>query len=435
MTSRRNAVAEYLAATRLFSQPARRFLAATALQWCAYGLNGVVFNLYLVQAGYKESFVGHIVSLSAAGMALCAIPAGMLADRWGRRRCLLLGAVMEGLALAVRALTPWPGVIGAASFVVGAGQSLYAISAAPFISEHSTVRERTHLFSAFFSVELLSSVLGSMVGGWTPTLLHLLPATMRPELLGAYRWTLLEGAGLALAGAIPLSLLQKFREQRLTHPRLTRDPEARKLIPIGANAFMLGAGAGLVIPFMNLYFATRFNCSSAQIGVFFAVTQVTTALAAALGPALARRFGKLKTATASELLSLPFLITLGAEKKLEVAVTAFWLRATLMQSGSPLINTFVMESLPQNLRARSASVNHMVWNTGWAVSATLAGWIIQRFGYATPFYITAVLYATAATSFYLAFRRQPEVRHVDAVAAEAAAAEEPALPVEAALND
>jgi MFS family permease len=77
----------------------------------------------------------------------------------------------------------------------------------------------------------------------------------------------------------------------------------------------------------------------------------------------------------------------------------------------------------------------MVWNTGWAVSATLAGWIIQRFGYATPFYITAVLYATAATSFYLAFRHQPEVRHVDAVTAEAAAAEQPALPVEATLND
>src|SRR5580765_5361504 len=115
MTSR-NAVGEYLAATRLFSKPARRFLAATALQWCAYGLNGVVFNLYLVQAGYKESFVGHVVSLGAAGMALLAIPAGMLADRWGRRRCLLLGAVLEGLALAARALVPSPVVIGTASF-------------------------------------------------------------------------------------------------------------------------------------------------------------------------------------------------------------------------------------------------------------------------------------------------------------------------------
>ena len=51
----------------------------------------------------------------------------------------------------------------------------------------------------------------------------------------------------------------------------------------------------------------------------------------------------------------------------------------------------------------------MVWNAGWAVSATLAGVVIQRFGYAVPFYITATLYAVASITFYLSFRNQPEV--------------------------
>ena len=77
----------------------------------------------------------------------------------------------------------------------------------------------------------------------------------------------------------------------------------------------------------------------------------------------------------------------------------FWLRATLMQAGTPLINAFVMESLPPALRARASSLNNTVWNAGWAASATLSGLIIQRFGYAVPFYITAVLYATAALTF------------------------------------
>ena len=42
-------------------------------------------------------------------------------------------------------------------------------------------------------------------------------------------------------------------------------------------------------------------------------------------------------------------------------------------------------------------------------SATLAGLIIQHFGYAVPFYFTALLYATAATTFYLAFRGTAEM--------------------------
>src|SRR5439155_24668226 len=105
----------------------------------------------------------------------------------------------------------------------------------------------------------------------------------------------------------------------------------RRLRPIAVNGLLIGAGAGLVIPFMNLYFAERFHCSSAQIGTFFSVAQVCTAAAALLGPALARRFGKLRTAVIAQLLSLPFLLTLGIERRLPMAVGAFWARATLMQ--------------------------------------------------------------------------------------------------------
>jgi predicted MFS family arabinose efflux permease len=79
-----------------------------------------------------------------------------------------------------------------------------------------------------------------------------------------------------------------------------------------------------------------------------------------------------------------------------------------MQASTPLLQTFIMEALPSGLRARATSIINLVWNVGWAVSATLAGLIIQRFGYAVPFYFTAMLYATAATTFYLAFRRTAE---------------------------
>ena len=184
---------------------------------------------------------------------------------------------------------------------------------------------------------------------------------------------------------------------------------ARRLFPIALNAALIGAGAGLVIPFMNLYFKTRFHCSSGQIGLFFSLAQVFTAIASLLGPAVARRYGKMRTAVVSELLSLPFLVTLGFESRLGIAVGAFWLRATLMQASTPLLQTFIMEALPPGLRARATSIMNLVWNVGWAVSATLAGLIIQRFGYAVPFYLTALLYAVAASTFYLAFRRTPEL--------------------------
>src|SRR5262245_32228096 len=400
---------DYRDAVARFSRPARLYLLTELLAWSCHGVFAVVFNLYLLEGGYRESFIGRAVSLNGLGMALAALPAGLLADRWGRRRCLLFGAVLDAVSQMTRAvwLAPTAGLAG--SFFAGAGQSMLATAGAPFLTDHSTPRERTHLFSTFFATALVAGVIGSVLGGEIPVLLGALPGALHFDRLHAYRGALVIGGLLNASAILPLLRLRGLVEPVLAHTGAATDPEERRrLIPIGLNAFLIGAGAGLVIPFMNLYFARRFDCSSSQIGAFFSIAAVCTAAASLLGPALARRFGKLRTAVASQVLSLPFLVTLGFEHRLEVAVVAFWIRATLMQASTPLVQAFVMEALPVSLRARASSLNNMVWNTGWAVSATLSGLVIQRFGYDVPFYFTAALYATAAFTFYRAFRGVPE---------------------------
>jgi MFS family permease len=407
MTALRSTIADFAEAARAFSRPARVYLFAEFLIWTAHGIFSVLFNLYLVEAGHAESFVGRAISMNALGLAIAALPAGMLAERWGRTRCLLLGAVLEGIGHVVRASVLAEPSILASGFVIGTGQALFQIAAAPFLTEHSTPRERTHLFSTFFASALLAGVLGSALGGALPRLVQALaPAT---SLFSAYRVGLFAGAAIALSAVLPIAGLRNVVERPLNHGAVpvTREQWGR-LFPIGLNAALIGIGAGLVIPFMNLYFKDRFNCSSAQIGAFFSIAAIFTAAAALLGPALARRFGKLRTAIASELLSLPFLVTLGAERHLPGAVGSFWMRATLMQAATPLLQAFVMEALPPALRAKASSTINLVWNLGWAASAVAAGTVIERYGYAMPFYITAVLYFVAATTFWLAFRRVPE---------------------------
>lgn len=394
-------------AVRAFSRPARLYLVSEFLLWTGHGVFAVVFNLYLVEGGYSEGFVGRAVALNGLGLAMAALPAGLLAERWGRRRTLMLGLVLEAAGHALRASMVDPGLVLGTSFAVGAGQALFQIAAAPFLTEHSTPRERTHLFSMFFAAALLAGVVGSGLGGVVPDLIHAWAPAL--SLFVAYRIALVVGALFALLALLPLLRLRGLSEHITLVPAVRLPPEAvRSLAPVALNALLVGMGAGLVIPFMNLYFKDRFQCSASTIGVIFAVAQIVTAIASLAGPALARRFGKLRTAVASQLLSLPFLVTLGAEQHLGIAVVAFWMRATLMQASTPLVQAFVMEALPAELRARSTSLNNLVWNLGWAMSATLAGAIIERFGYAVPFYFTAALYLTAALTFYRAFRGRPE---------------------------
>jgi predicted MFS family arabinose efflux permease len=295
----------------------------------------------------------------------------------------------------------------AACLVTGMGQSFFQIAAAPFLTDHSTPRERTHLFSTFFACALIAGVFGNALGGAMPTFLRWIAPGL--SWFQAYRGGLLVGGLFAAASLLPLVALRGTAEPlREQAPAPPSSQEKRLLVPIALNALLIGAGAGLVIPFMNLYFKDRFDCSSVQIGTYFSIAQVLTAAAALAAPAVARRYGKLRTAVAAELLSLPFLVTLGRETHLPVAVVAFWLRATFMQASTPLLQAFVMEVLPPTLRARSTSLNNMVWNVGWAASASLAGLVIERFGYDVPFYLTATLYLIAALTFYRAFRGRRE---------------------------
>jgi len=408
MTALRRATREFLEAARMFSRPARLYLGAEFLIWTAHGIFSVLFNLYLVEAGGSERFVGRAVASSAFGLVVAALPAGWLAERWGRRNTLMLGVLLEAAGHAVRALSVSEPTVLGAGFVAGLGQAFFQIAAAPFLTEHSTPRERTHLFSTFFASALIAGVIGNALGGALPPAVRSLVPGL--NLFESYRVALLIGAVLAAAGSLPLLALRGLVEPRLSHEEAPPPPhEARRLWPIALNSLLLGTGAGLVIPFMNLYFHNRFASTSAQIGLFFSVAQVFTAIASLAAPAIGARFGRLRTAIASELLSLPFLLTLGTEGHLPVAVGAFWIRATLMQAATPLLQSYVMEVLPPSLRARSSSLNNMVWNVGWAVSSSVAGLIIERFGFSMPFYITATLYATAAITFYRAFRgtREP----------------------------
>lgn len=394
--------------TREFTKNARLFLVSTFLTWTGFWVNQVLFNLYLTEGGYNEEFAGRCASLTALGMALAAFPAGFLADRLGRRLSLLLGAAGLGLSLLVRALTLDPTTLVVSSFFAGACHSVIAITGSPFMTENSASHVRTHLFSAHFISTLAAGFVGNLGGGQLPGVLQHLAPALSDSLMLAYRWSL----GIAaISTGLAMWPLFFVRE---TPPVESQDStgaewksSAGSITKLAFNYILIGLGAGLIMPFFNLYFANRFECSSAQIGLFFAGSQIITAVAVIAGPRLARRFGLLRTVAGLQLASLPFLVTLGFENTLWIAVLAFWARASLMQTSSPLENAFAMEVVSPKLRARTAGINNTFWFLGWAISANASGWIMANVGYEYPYYMTAVFYGLASIVFYWSFRKDP----------------------------
>ena len=398
-------IKNYIKTIRDFSPNARLYLQANFLIGLSYAVAGVIFNLYLKEAGFQEGFIGGMLSLSGLAFGLFAIPAALYSDKAGRKRSMLLASLLGSFFLLVRALTVNKGILAASSFMGGLAVTVYNITAAPFMMENSRPGERTYLFSLSFAVTLLAGVLGNLAGGEIPEILNLLIKSL--DRLWCYRITLVIGSAMAFASLYPLSRMTEVPAggKNEAGPIWGGNKKDWELIAkFSWCSLWVGLGAGLVIPFFNLYFAQRFHSTSGQIGFYFSGAQIATALAVMAGPQLAKRLGKVKTVVLMELLSLPFLVTLGAvDSFLSLAVLAFWMRASLMQMSSPISNAFTMEALPPGMRATANSVTAMAWNLAWALSTAFSGWMMQRYGYSVPYYLTAFCYAFSAVCYYLFF--------------------------------
>ncbi|HSG00501.1 MAG TPA: MFS transporter, partial [Vicinamibacterales bacterium] len=157
---------EYFDQLGMFSRNARLFLVGSFLLSLAFSMFQLMRNLYLKEAGFGEVFIGETLSIFSLGSLIGSIPAAVLLLRRRTKPALMLttlgaGAGYFGIATL---LSGW-GILGA-SLAAGVMMSVYQVAAAPFLMSHSTVVERTHLFSANFAVRTAAGVLGSFGGGY-----------------------------------------------------------------------------------------------------------------------------------------------------------------------------------------------------------------------------------------------------------------------------
>jgi MFS family permease len=386
---------------RSFSLNARLYLLSTIITGVSFSIYMLIFNLYVVSQGYSRSFLGELQSLPNLIALLSALPAGVLVDYIGRKRALLLANFGSTVATLGIVLAPEASWLVLSMIGFGVSQSLWMVSAAPFMMENSTEEERNALFSADFGLETLVGFGGTLVGGYLPTLFGNFLGT-DVESPAAYGATLAVTVVLSAFALIPVFMIKE-------QPRPTA-ARAQSLLPwenignrrlvariIGPNV-IISMGAAILIPYMNLFFKEIFPISDRVLGTLFAVSSVITGLATLASPILADRWGRIRSLVFTQLASIPFLLLIGFSGSFWVSGVAFWVRAALMNMGNPLYNAFAMEQVQERERATVSGLMGMSWNLGWTIGPFLSGYMQEHpnIGFQPIFVITCVLYIVAS---------------------------------------
>ena len=396
----------YIERVQAFSPNARKYLISIMIYGAGFGIHRILFNFFLRSLGYDETFMGLLSTVSSMSVLISALPMGYLADRLGRKLSLVISGLIIGPAILLMVIVPTVPILIIMNVLMGIGSSLGSVTSGPFLMENSGEIERTYLFSISSGLRMAAFSVGDWVGGFLPTWfgnlfdVSIVSAT-------AYSWAIGVAGILVIIAVIPRLLLKRkklpFDQQSafapITYARENPGTLTKLLLPM----FITSIGAGLIMPFMNIFFSNVHNQPDPVIGTMFAWGSLAMGVGLILAPAFADRYGKIKVVVYTQAISIPFLILLGFSPLFGLSALAYFVRLTLMNMSSPVYQTFVMEQVDSKSRAMVASLNSMVHSFGRAFSPVVSGWMQVNYGFGPPFLGTIFLYVVAIGMYYTFF--------------------------------
>ena len=384
-----------------------------------YGFLSVVLALYLAQVGLREEQIGLVFSLTLAGDAAVTLWLTTTADRLGRKRTLIAGALLMFGAGVVFIVTRNVAVLMAAAIIGVISPSGNEIG--PFLSvEQASLSQllpserRTHVFAWYNLAGSLATATGALTGGW---LAHWLQAG-GASALEAYRVIL---AGYA-AGGIVLAFLflslskdieVSARPDVETAPRSLGLHRSRPVVIKLSALFSLDAFAGgLIVQSMIAYwFHVRFGISAGIIGSIFFGTNLLAGISALLAARLAGKIGLVKTMVFTHVPSNIFLILVPLMPSLPLAVAMLLLRFSISQMDVPTRQSYTMAVVAPDERSAASGVTGIARSVGAAISPSLTGiFLASPALFSLPFFLSGGLKLVYDALLFRNFRalRPPE---------------------------
>ena len=388
----------------------------------AYGALSVILVFYLVSLGLSESQVGVLLTLTLGGDMAISLLLTTRADRVGRRRMLIVGAIlMAGAGVAFAStknlhfliIAGTIGVISPSGHEVGPFLSIEQAALSHVVS----ARSRTEVFAWYTLAGSLATAFGALCGG-TATGIVQRTWLSTPN---SYRVVVLLYAVLGVALALLFTRLSSSTEVGRSAAEgsgvSTRDflgvGRSRSIVLKLSSLFALDSfGGGFVVQsFAAYWFYLRFGVAPAKLGVIFFWANVLAGISALLASRLATRIGLVRTMVVTHLPSNVLLILVPLMPNLTLAVLVLLVRFSISQMDVPTRQSYTMAVVRPEERSAAGGITGVARTAGAAISPIFAGFLFSRPALIDiPFFIAGTLKIVYDLALYWAFAavRPPE---------------------------
>jgi MFS family permease len=377
-----------------------------------YGFLSVVLALYLIQVGLNEQTVGLIFTLTLAGDAGISLWLTTSADRFGRQRTLIAGALLMVGAGLVFILTSNPIALAIAAIIGVISPSGNEIG--PFLSVEQAAltqlvpgEKRTQTFAWYALAGSLATATGALFGGWLAQGLqqHGFSA------VNAYRVVL---AGYALGGLILIGLflllskaVEITTEVRVGQPLFLGLHRSKSVVMRLSGLFAVDAFAGALIvqSLLAYWFHVKYGVDTGVLGSIFFGANILAGLSALFAARIAKRFGLINTMVFTHVPSNIFLILVPLMPNLPLAIGMLLARFSISQMDVPTRQSYTMAVVAPDERSAASGVTTIARSVGAALSPSLAGLLMAIPAlFSAPFFLAGGLKLVYDFFLYRSFR-------------------------------
>src|SRR6202158_5010639 len=386
----------------------------------AYGSLSVVLVFYLIAVGLSEFQVGILLTLTLAGDVVVSLYLTTRADRIGRRRMLIVGAILMAAAgvafacthnLVLLIIAGTIGVISPSGNEVGPFLSIEQAALSHVVPD----RSRTEVFAWYTMAGSVATALGALFAGIITGVLQ--KTTMTP--VGMYRIVVIL---YAVIGALLATLFLRLSsaaevgspEEASAFPETVKSffgvGRSHSVVVKLSSLFALDSFAGgfVVQSFAAYWFYLRFGVNPATLGMIFFWANIFAGISALLASRLASRLGLVNTMVFTHLPSNILLILVPLMPNLKLAVLVLLVRFSISQMDVPTRQSYTMAVVRAEERSAAAGITGVARTTGAALSPLFVGFMFARPSWINaPFFIAGTLKIIYDLLLYKAFIALP----------------------------
>lgn len=363
----------------------------------------LILNIFLAKEGFSDPEIANFISFRFLAVMVLAFPLGFYIKGKALKPFFMIGSLgvpSVAILLVLAVNHQYHHYLPFLFILWGVVFTCFQVSALPYVMRNTAPVNQSHAISLNYATHSFGTIASSIIIFFLSSI---------PSL------TIDEGTALiiiAITGYWGFRYLLKLKVDvvvPVAKGLQWRSYDWSLLFKAIVPTLIIAVGAGLTIPFINLFFFHNFKVDSFQFALIGGAASILVATTALMVPNVKNKLGFKKGITLTQSIAVLALVALASTEffasywwALPLAILCFWIRTPLMNMAAPMTSELTMNYVGKKNQEMLSAVMAAIWSGSWYFSSQIFRFLKEAgLPYAYIFYITAALYTFGIFTYYL----------------------------------